>query len=223
VDDERTARVKAHIEHSSGRSVESIALAPLPGGAVQESFDVRVEWAGAAPLTDALPSRFVLRSDTPEPLPASLDRRVEYGVVNAAVAAGVPTPEARWLADGLVRPGAWAYLLDFAQGTALGRKVVSSAQLAGAREGLTAALANALTRIHHVPLPTLPHELESPRDPAAHQVSQLREMSERLPHRRPACEYVLCWLEDNLPSPQRLSLVHGDFRTGNFLVSPAGL
>ena len=35
---------------------------------------------------------------------------------------------------------------------------------------------------------------------------------------RPARELILLWLRENMPAPGRIALVHGDFRTGNFMI-----
>ncbi len=40
---------------------------------------------------------------------------------------------------------------------------------------------------------------------------------------RPAMEIIHRWLSENRPAPAPPVLVHGDFRTGNFLVTPEGL
>jgi aminoglycoside phosphotransferase (APT) family kinase protein len=41
------------------------------------------------------------------------------------------------------------------------------------------------------------------------------------PH--PAMELVFTWLCENAPSDRETTLVHGDFRTGNFMLTPDGL
>jgi aminoglycoside phosphotransferase (APT) family kinase protein len=45
----------------------------------------------------------------------------------------------------------------------------------------------------------------------------------RLPAPAPAIEFGLRWLGAHLPAHEEVVLVHGDFRTGNFLVTPDGL
>ncbi|MCS6912211.1 MAG: phosphotransferase [Myxococcota bacterium] len=40
---------------------------------------------------------------------------------------------------------------------------------------------------------------------------------------RPALELALHWLREHLPPLQEVTLLHGDFRTGNYLVTPRGL
>ena len=53
-----------------------------------------------------------------------------------------------------------------------------------------------------------------------HEVAKLRKALDVGGEPRPALEYVLCWLEANAPpTPAQPSLVHGDFRTGNYIIS----
>ena len=44
-----------------------------------------------------------------------------------------------------------------------------------------------------------------------------------LPEVRPATELGVRWLEENRPTMSRRCLVHGDFRTGNFMINEQGL
>ena len=152
-DDSREAlagRIGAHLQAETGGAVKLSALQPLAGGACQDNWRVEVELGGA-------PRRFVLRSDSKTSLPGSLGRRVELEVVRAAVEAGVKTPAPRWPADGLVRGDAYAYFLDWVPGEAIGRRVVKSPELEGARQKLVDELAVELARIHTVTPTRKPH------------------------------------------------------------------
>ncbi len=196
----------------------------LAGGACQELFAVDLEISSGEV---AGRRRMVLRSDAVRRLPGSLDRRDEFAVMGAARAAGVPTPAVRWLGSGLVREGAAAYFMDWVDGEAIGRRVVKRPELAAARLRLPLELAEALSRIHslspaHIPALGLPGAAGA-RSPAEAAVTFLADMLERLPQPRPALELVLRWLVDEAPAREERTLVHGDFRTGNFLVGPEGL
>ncbi len=191
---------------------------PLHGGACQENFRVDVDVDGCA-------LRLALRSDAPTSLPGSIRRAEEYVVIAAAVSAGVKTPTARWLTPGLLRPKSDAYFLDWAQGEAIGRRVVRNPELEAARAKLPGELAQSLARLHRV-TPTSGHALPfiaPPRGPARAALDDLRAMLDRLPGAMPSVELALRWLEARLPDQEEVVLVHGDFRTGNFLVTPGGL
>ncbi len=211
-------RVEQHLRQHADPGARVAAVTPMAGGAVQDLL--RVDVTGlAAP-------RYVLRSDAPRPLPGSLDRARERAAIEAARAAGVRTPAARWPGVGLVRPGAAAYFLDWVEGEAIGRRVVSAPALAGARAALGAELAQELARLHTVTPASRPELVAAlgaaPRDPLQAQLRALRAMADALREPRPAVEVALAWLQARASAPE-VVLVHGDFRTGNFLVAPDGL
>ncbi len=216
-------RVETHLRATRGDASRVKAVTPLSGGACQENF--RVELEGAAPL--------VLRSDASTSLSGSISREQEFRTIGAAHARGVKTPAAQWLGRGIVKENAWAYFLDWVDGETIGRKVLKNPELAAARTALAAALANELAKIHAVrpqdaagdgaPL----HDARiwpRPRGSAAQaRLAGLKSSIDRLREPRPAQELVLAWLVANAPGDEDIVLGHGDFRTGNFMVAPAGL
>ncbi len=232
VDDRATrepllARVEAHLAAAHGGNLRVTAIEPLAGGACQDNF--RID----AMIGDAQ-RRFVLRSDAESSLPGSIGRREEQRVIERAVAAGVKTPPARWLGEGLVRAGGAAYFLDWVDGDAIARKVLAAPQYATARERLPEQLAAELAKIHSIrgSEPEAARLLSSGQgpdpsaDPAATAVTLARRMLDEIASRgdhHPALELAVAWLDANRPPAGEVVLCHGDFRTGNFLVGPAGL
>jgi len=212
------SRVETFLQEVRGKDVQLVAMAPLAGGACQDMHRVEIS-------TAAGPLRLVLRSDARQPLPASLGRREEFAVVQAARAAGVPTPQVHHLSEGLLRAGAWAYFMDWVDGEALGRRVVKAPELARARERLPEQLARALARVHTItPLnaPTLALR-QVPGGPVQGGLGFVRGMLDGLREPHPALEYAFRWLVAHAPSEAATCLLHGDFRTGNFLVTAEGL
>lgn len=211
--DSRTDAIAAAL---SRHGATLTACKPLYGGACQENFRVDLT-LGGAPLTLAL------RSDAVKALPNSIPRQLEYEVVQAAVAAGVQTPAARWLTADLIRPGSHAYFLDWAPGEAIGRRVLRNPELAEARKTLPAALAQSLAKLHRVTPASSKLGFPVRDRPAAYAISELRGLMSKVPGHFPAVEYALQWLSQRMPAEESVVLVHGDFRTGNFLVTPGGL
>jgi len=212
--DARTEAIAAAVAANGATFVSSKRL---HGGACQENFRVDL-------TLDGKPLTLALRSDAVKGLPGSIKRRDEFEVVQAAVAAGVKTPRARWLTRDLLRPGADAYFLDWAPGEAIGRRVLRNPELAQARQQLPSTLAQSLAALHRVTPGAVKLPFEPPaQGPATHALEDLRQMLARLPGTFPAVEFALAWLAKRLPRDQRTVLVHGDFRTGNFLVTPEGL
>jgi aminoglycoside phosphotransferase (APT) family kinase protein len=211
------AAIEAHLAAETGGAVTVRALEPLGGGACQDNYRVEITLAAGDRAGDHV---LVLRSDAVRSLPGSINRKDEFAVIGAAVRAGVKTPTARWLACDLVRPGAYAYFLDWADGVAIGRRVLRDADLAEARLALPRTLAVELAKIHTITPSTVP----APLGPAVIDVLAFtRAMVETMREPRPALFLALRWLEQHPMESPEVTLVHGDFRTGNFLVTPGGL
>lgn len=213
--DERTEKIRRAVE---AHGAQLVNVTPLYGGACQENFKVELK-------ADGKELKLALRSDAVRSLPGSIKRKHEFAVIEVAVKAGVRTPPARWLSPGLLRDGADAYFLDWAPGEAIGRRIVREKELDTARTRLPAELAQSLARLHSVKpadAPALP--LEKPSEPPSiAAIAALRKMLDALPVPFPAVELCLKWLEERAPKKEDMVLVHGDFRTGNFLVTPNGL
>lgn len=193
------------------------SVKPLYGGACQENFKVEL-------TVDGTPQTMALRSDAKSSLPGSIQRKAEFSVIEAATKAGVKTPPARWLSLDLIRQGADAYFLDWVSGEAIGRRVVRNPELESARAKLPGELAATLARLHTITPATTTLPLRLPRaSPAEDALRDLLEMMDRMPGVYPAVEFGLQWLAARVPQEREVVLVHGDFRTGNFMVTPVGL
>jgi aminoglycoside phosphotransferase (APT) family kinase protein len=216
-----TELLARHLTAASGRPVEVTDVRPLAGGACQDNFRVDLRIGGD-------PLRVALRSDARASLPGSVDRATERAVIDLAVAHGVPTPAVRWFVPDLLRPGANAVLMEWVDGVAIGARVLRDPDLAGARDRLPDQLAAALAAIHRVrPVPGvldhLPHSARPGTSATDGMLWFNRHTLDALPHPRPALELAVRWLALHAPPDREPVLVHGDFRTGNFLVGPDGL
>jgi aminoglycoside phosphotransferase (APT) family kinase protein len=191
----------------------------LSGGAVQEN------WRLAAALDGQPPQIWVLRTDANQRLSLSLDRAAEFQVIEAAFAAGVPVAEpiVRCQDESVIgRP----FLIQrFVQGQAAARQIIRDANLPETGPKLAAELGAALARIHTMrpadkALSVLPVPMA---EPARAEVARLRAAITGASHPRPALEYILSWLDAHAPVTPQLTLVHGDFRTGNYMVQDGRL
>jgi aminoglycoside phosphotransferase (APT) family kinase protein len=212
-------RVQGHLTATFGEDAELLRLVPLAAGACQENFRLDV-------IVPSMPGvdRLVLRSDAGSSLPGSLGRKEEFAVVRTAFDAGVPTANAYGLTKGLLREDGHAYFLDWVEGVSLGAKLVKDPELEAARAALPDQLARAASKIHaispdHAEL-SLP---DADPDPVTWAVEFQREILDGLPEPHPGLELAWRWLAENQPDVGEVTLVHGDFRTGNFMVRPDGL
>ena len=193
----------------------------LAGGACQENYLVEC----AMPSGEK--SSWVLRSDARSSLPGSIDRAAEHAVMRVAADAGVRTPRPLDLLPELFGPRTSAYLVPFVGGDAIGRKIVKAPELAKARATLHLELAKELARIHTITPASAPHLFggaSSGASPAKRRLAAMRTFMDGLARKRPTLSWLFRWLSENEPRDDDGDvLVHGDFRTGNFMVAPEGL
>lgn len=226
---EITDRLEKYLSDRLQSPVSVANIKSLSGGACQDNYAVDVSVAGGQ---DKGEYKLVLRTDKGGSLLSSLNRVDEYKVGAMAFKAGVKTPRPYWLEPDPDALGHPFYFMERIQGKATGRYLVKDRSLNDYRKRLPDDLATNLARIHAV----TPETCENPAlrdklgDPAVRgqaygrsAIQDVRNMLPGLPAPRPAVELALNWLDERVPDTRDLVLVHGDFRTGNFMVSPEGL
>jgi aminoglycoside phosphotransferase (APT) family kinase protein len=222
---ELQAALEAALGHVTGSHVEIQALALMPGGASQEMWrlDLAVAegaWQGEYPLVMRRQVGSKIYVDALEPA-------AEFQVLQAAYESGVPVPRPYWLFPDLL--GRAAFLMGRLEGETIGRRVVKEPGLADARKRLPGQLGAALAAIHRVDTDKfgLSEILPAPapgQTPARFLIGRAESDLDRIGEPHPALELCLRWLRRHeRPPPQRLVLVHGDFRIGNLVVTPQGL
>ncbi|MFO1082511.1 MAG: phosphotransferase family protein [Reyranellaceae bacterium] len=151
---------------------------------------------------------------------ASLDRATEFRVLRAAHRAGVRAPEPLFELtpqDGLGE----AYVMRRIGGTAIARKLLRDAPYAEARRRITGQLGEILARLHATDTATLPPLAVRQ---AGDLVGVLRRQLDQMSEPQPVFELALSWLDRRKPPPiARPVLVHGDYRTGNYLADETGV
>ncbi len=216
VDAARHANLEALATRHFGAGARVVSVdAALGGGSNQTTFfDVREAGATAA-------LRLVLRQETYRaPKSPFIRPQWQYALVGAAHAAGVPVPRPYFLleeADGLGR----GFVMERIDGEGLPRRILRDPEFAAARPRLAGQCGEILAAIHRIdtePLVFL-SEIPESRDPIAAQ----RERIDFYDEAHPALELGFRWLEAHRLAPARRTLVHGDFRNGNFLVGPEGI
>jgi aminoglycoside phosphotransferase (APT) family kinase protein len=120
-------------------------------------------------------------------------------------------------ADGLGE----AYVMRRIGGTAIARKLLRDPPYAAARGRIAGQLGEILARIHATDVGTLPPLAH--REAADH-IAGLRRQLDLLGQPQPVFELALAWLDRRKPAPTpRPVLVHGDYRTGNYLADESGV
>jgi aminoglycoside phosphotransferase (APT) family kinase protein len=205
-----TVRLGKRLRELWGPDTEVIDVRQLSGGASRESWDIQIAGAGGTAR------RLILLRDADgrvrEP-----DRviSVEAAAMMAARRAGVPVAELHDYGEGVL--GQAYLLLEHLGGETIPRRLLRDEAYAAVRPGLAYRLGEVLAGIHGVDpgsVPGLPRH-----DP----LGVLTGMYSAYAEPRPAIEIGLRWLAEHQPAPVPGTLVHGDFRTGNLMITPDGL
>jgi aminoglycoside phosphotransferase (APT) family kinase protein len=110
------------------------------------------------------------------------------------------------------------FVTAFVEGETMPKKILQSRELTA---GLARQTGTLLAQLHAIPIDELGFL-----EPWPDSIDPIDTQRQRLDFYReahPAIELGLRWLERNRPPKRRRVLVHGDFRTGNFMVGPDGV
>jgi len=221
--------VEEKLHALTGNKVRVENLRLLAGGASQEMWRLDLRVGGDSSNDDY---KLVLRRQLGGKIYRdALDLWREFHVMQVAYASNVavPYPQA-FLPDLLGRPAALAH---YHEGETIGRRLVREPTFENARKMLPAQMGEMLARIHRIDfekyalLDELPHPPPH-QSPAQWMLAQLEDNLDAIlqeshePH--PALELAIRWLRLREPAPpEKLVLLHGDYRIGNVIVVAEGL
>ncbi|MHB1486298.1 MAG: phosphotransferase family protein [Acidimicrobiales bacterium] len=184
-------------------------LTRLSGGASRET------WAFTAVRTYGPERELILRRDPPGAPRGGM--ALEARVMAAAARAGVPVPTLITASDDPAIVGSSFLIMERIEGETIPRKILRDDDYAGARQVLTLQCAQAAAAIHSID-PEDVGDLDR-----SDQVAYYRQVLDGLGQPSPAFELAFRWLEEHRPASGPATVVHGDFRIGNFMVGPEGL
>lgn len=194
------------------------AMTRLSGGASQETwaFDVVVNGKTEPLVLRRTPGgeERVGGSGSSVPL------ETEAVVIEAARKAGVKAPCVRYV----LKPEDGAghgYVMDRLPGETIARKILRDKEFDAVRPKLAHQCGEILARIHAVdsaPLRAVLPVIDGPT-----QLRRYRDLYDAYDYPHPVFEFAFKWLEPRMAQPRRQTLVHGDFRHGNLLISPHGV
>lgn len=200
------------------------ALERISGGASRETYRFRLTWREGGQPHDR---KLILRRDPPVSL-IDTERRVEFEAYRAFAGSAVPVPRMLWLEEANLALDHPFFIAEEIAGFQAAPQML----FAGGYDAVLPRIAEAkwtilgeISRADPIalgldkvmPVPALDvcwrRELD-------HWTAILdKDEAEPLPIARAAIR----WLRANPPPPaQKLSVVHGDYRTGNFLYDPDG-
>jgi aminoglycoside phosphotransferase (APT) family kinase protein len=186
----------------------------LGGGASREmlAFDARTA-AGTVPLVLACPASGPGRQ---------VDLGLEWGLLGAAHAAGVPAPRPYARLDAGAHGDA-GLIVERLEGEALPPRLLREERFATARGRLVGEVAGAAARLHALP-PAAAGLAVDGRSAAERALDEVEAMIDAVGEPHPALEAGLRRLRLEPPAVERGPvIVHGDLRLGNVLVGEEGL
>jgi aminoglycoside phosphotransferase (APT) family kinase protein len=151
-----------------------------------------------------------------------LSLATEARLIQLATASDVPGPAILCVlqpTDGL---GA-GFIMEWLEGETLGQRINRSEKLADIRPRLARECGRILGRIHQLDWQAAGLEGQLPEVDPATLVEETFAIYRDLSVPAPMIDYSWRWLLDNLPTRWRKTLVHGDFRNGNLMVTPSGI
>lgn len=147
---------------------------------------------------------------------------VEAQLMRCARDVGVPEPEVYHVlepGDGLGE----GFLMEWLEGEALGARIARSPELAPVRDKLAYECGQVLARIHAIDLDATGLAAHLKTATPEEFVRQTWERYQTLGTPQPMIDFTARWLLEHLPESPRRTLVHNDFRNGNFMVDEHGI
>lgn len=192
--------------------------AKLSGGASQETwtFDIVRPEGNLGAILRRAPKGY---GASPSPSRAAgLD--AEAVLMQLAYDAGLPSPRVLHVLQPEEELGR-GFIMVRVEGETIARKILRDETFARARPLLARQLGRIAAGIHGLPKAKLP-KLRSMT--STQEIADLRREYRSANWPRPIFELALRWLADNDPGASReVTLVHGDFRHGNFIIGPDGV
>jgi len=215
------ARLQAAIARHVGKPGAIHDLQRLTGGANKTtwSFDADVAGARAQLILQLASARATDETNPLAGVSPHLTADEDARLMIAAVKAGVPAPRVRAILkpeDGL-GPG---YVTERVAGETLATRILRDERFADARATMARQCGSILAAIHRIPVAEVPFLMKL--TPAEHIAAQ-RRIVEFYGFHSPALELGLKWAEQHAPANTRHTVVHGDFRAGNFIVGEEGI
>tara|TARA_E500000331_G_scaffold6858_1_gene6676 strand:+ start:3829 stop:5256 length:1428 start_codon:yes stop_codon:yes gene_type:complete len=196
-----------------------VSFERLSGGASQETYRITVETsAGTELLAMRRAVGGTFRADKPaDPQLRQPGLDIEAALMKAAVGHGVPAPKVHHILtrDDGIGDG---FIMEWLEGEALGTHIVRNEEYAQLRPRLAYECGKAIARIHAIDVnrPELKGRLghTSPTD----FIQQTWQRYKDIGVPQPMLDYVGRWLLINVDQDFTPTLVHNDFRNGNFMV-----
>lgn len=216
--DDLARKLTAYLSQVWTAQVSHAHIEQIPGGASRETYRLRI-------LVNGEPRGVILRRDPPSSL-IDTERALEYHTYEAAWHAGIPVPEPLLLEeDPLVLERPFSLMAEVT-GCESAIANLAEPRFEAARSIIASRKWTLLGELARRNIDELgvTRFMETPSHPAERELEYWAGVihADALT-RQPVAEAAIRWLRRHLPKPSgQLCLVHGDFRSGNFLYNEAG-
>ncbi len=215
--------LEPRIPGAAGLNVSN--LFRIPGGASRETWMFDASWSAGG---ETVTANFILRKDPPASLVES-DREVEYTFYDAFAESAVPVPRMRWLEQDESHLNGAFFIMERILGCDSSPRRIQEPDYAEARPMLARQLYEIAAAIHTFDWRQsgIARLIDAPAPETcwSREVAYWEDMIDRnelTP--QPIARAAIRWLKRNPPPPaQRVSVVHGDYRVGNFLYTKEGI
>lgn len=211
-------RFAHYLSSAWGQPVTVTAIEQIPGGASRETYRVALQTADGA-------RGVILRRD-PKTSLIDTERALEYRTYQAVFDRGIPVPEPLLLEEDpshLDRP--FSVMAEIA-GCESAVAALTLPPFAAQRQRIGQRKWTLLGELAALDVDTLGLDdvMSRPDHPAAHELDYWAGVIDQdALYPQPVAAAAIRWLRRHLPPPSgHLSLVHGDFRSGNFLFDAEG-
>lgn len=201
------------------KSIKVSDCVPLTGGwtCVMTRFTAAI---------DGETRQLVARVNVPagQAVTINTDRMREWRLLSALTKLGtVPMPKALFADEDGSELGEQGMVVEFAEGGPFRAKLLSTGE--EERPAQAKVLAGLAAGVHATDISKIPENvLERPHDWNAYiesLINEWREIDKELGYKIPALRYIAAWLDANRPPPTPLTLVHGEFRSTNYVFNRA--
>jgi aminoglycoside phosphotransferase (APT) family kinase protein len=214
--DRLTAFLTAQVPEATDVRIDE--LTPVSGGNARKAFSFNAVLGEEQGHLD-IPCIMLMQAEAGQ---LESDLAKEFQVIAALDGSGVPAPRALWLdADGSGL-GSPTVIMERVTGVT-DILALRAPEPAARNRAVTLDFADAAAKLHTVDIRSLSFLGNPTREnTAAEQVAfwETQFLKQRM-EPQPAIAFAFQWLKTHAPVAERISLVHGDYRLGNFLFEGA--
>ena len=217
--EEFTQRLEAVLSKEVSQFKSLRSAEQLSAGASQETWRIAINTPAGEKTLALRRSQPTADSDSGV---GSITLDTEARLFQLAGTGGIPGPEVVYVlkpADGLGD----GFIMQWLDGETLGHRINRSEELAAIRPALARQCGEILGSIHALNWKSAGLNDDLPSVTPATLVDETWKYYRDLNVPMPMIDYTWRWLQDHLPKDHRMTLVHGDFRNGNLMVTPRGI